>query len=139
MVSFSLRPHVVAAWNSHCHLESLITGLEPEEILVENCLSLSNEMVQAILIEAARPRTRELYFRELVLFLDKSIPQSPPMNTDNFKSFYLQLMKTLNDLVHLHDLFSEETSKFSNNASKMPPNGFVQRKLLDISHFGLSH
>jgi hypothetical protein len=124
MVSFSLRPHVVAAWNSHCHQESLITGLEPEEILVENWLSLSNEMVQAILIEAARPRTRELYSRELVLFLGKSIPQSPPMNTDNFKSFYPQLMKTLNDLVHLHDLFSEETSKFSNNASKMPPNGF---------------
>ena len=124
MVSFSLRPHVVAAWNSHCHQESLITGLEPEEILVENWLSLSNEIVQAILIEAARPRTRELYSRELVLFLGKSIPQSPPMNTDNFKSFYPQLMKTLNDLVHLQDLFSEETSKFSNNTAKMPPTGY---------------
>ena len=43
------------------------------------------------------------------------------MNTDNFKSFYPQLMKTLNDLVHLQDLFSEETSKFSNNTAKMPP------------------
>jgi hypothetical protein len=124
MVSFSLRPHVVAAWNSHCHQESLITGSEPEEILVENWLSLSNETVQAILIEAARPRTRELYSRDLVLFLGKSIPQSPPMNTDNFKSFYPQLMKTLNDLVQLHDLLSEETSKFSNNKAKMPPAGY---------------
>ena len=124
MVSFSLRPHVVAAWNSHCHQESLITGSEPEEILVENWLSLSNETVQAILIEAARPRTRELYSRDLVLFLGKSIPQSPPMNTDNFKAFYPQLMKTLNDLVQLHDILSEETSKFSNNKAKMPPTGY---------------
>ena len=125
MVAYSLRPHVVAAWNSHCHQESLITGSEPEEILVENWLSLSNETVQAILIEAARPRTRELYSRDLILFLGKSIPQSPQMNTDNFaKLFYAPLMKTLNDLVQLHDLLSEETSKFSNNKSKMPPTGY---------------
>jgi hypothetical protein len=121
MISFSLRPHVVAAWNSHCRQESLITGSEPEEILVENWLSLSDETAQAILIEAARPRTRELYSRDLVLFLGKSIPQSPPMNTDTFKSFYPQLMKTLNDLDQLHDLLSEETSKFSNNKAKIPP------------------
>jgi hypothetical protein len=124
MVSFSLRPHVVAAWNSHCHQESLITGSDPEEILVENWLSLSNETVQAILIEAARPRTRELYSRDLILFLGKSIPQSPPINTDNFKTFYPPLMKTLNDLVQLHDIMSEETSKFSNNKAKVPPAGY---------------
>ena len=110
MVSYSLRPHVVAAWNSYCHQEAVITGLEPEEILVENWLSLSNETVQAILIEAARPRTRELYSRDLVLFLGKGIPQSPPMSTDNFsKIFYAPLMKSLNDLSQLHDLLSEET------------------------------
>ena len=84
MVSYSLRPHVVAAWNSYCHQEAVITGLAPEEILVENWLSLSNDSVQAILIEAARTRTRELYSRDLVLFLGKGIPQSPPMSTENF-------------------------------------------------------
>ena len=125
MVSYSLRPHVVAAWNSYCHQEAVITGLEPEEILVENWLSLSNDSVQAILIEAARPRTRELYSRDLVLFLGKGIPQSPPMSTDNFsKIFYAPLMKSLNDLIQLHDLLSEETSKFSNNKAKMPPTGY---------------
>ena len=125
MVSYSLRPHVVAAWNSYCHQEAVITGLEPEEILVENWLSLSNDSVQAILIEAARPRTRELYSRDLVLFLGKGIPQSPPMSTDNFsKIFYAPLMKSLNDLIQLHDLLSEETSKFTNNKAKMPPTGY---------------
>ena len=125
MVAYTLRPHVLAAWNSYCHQESIITGSEPEETLVENWLSLSNESVQAILIEAARPRTRELYSRDLVLFLGKGIPQSPPMSTDNFaKLFYAPLMKSLNDLVQLHDLLSEETSKFSNNKAKMPPTGF---------------
>jgi hypothetical protein len=125
MVSYSLRPHVVAAWNSYCHQEAVITGLEPEEILVENWLSLSNETVQAILIEAARPRTRELYSCDLVLFLGKGIPQSPQMSTDNFsKIFYAPLMKSLNDLSQLHDLLSEETSKFTNNKAKMPPTGY---------------
>ena len=31
MVSINLRPHVIAAWNSHCYKESLITGIEYEE------------------------------------------------------------------------------------------------------------
>ena len=125
MVSYSLRPHVVAAWNSYCHQEAVITGLEPEEILVENWLSLSNDSVQAILIEAARPRTRELYSRDLFLFLGKGIPQSPPMSTDNFsKIFYAPLIKSLNDLTQLHDLLSEETSKFTNIKAKMPPTGY---------------
>ena len=51
--------------------------------------SLSNAKVQAILVEAARPRTREMCARELILFLGKDIPQSPPVNPDNFsKLFY---------------------------------------------------
>jgi hypothetical protein len=70
MVSYILRPHVVAAWSSH-HKEYLISGIEPEEIMVEDWLSLSNEDVHAILLESARPRTRELYSRELVNFLRK--------------------------------------------------------------------
>ena len=47
------------------------------------------------------------------------------MSTDNFaKLFYAPLMKSLNDLVQLHDLLSEESSKFSNNKAKMPPTGY---------------
>ena len=30
MVSINLRPHVIAAWNSHCYKESLITDIEPD-------------------------------------------------------------------------------------------------------------
>ena len=36
MVSINLRPYVIAAWNSHCYKESLITGREPEELMVED-------------------------------------------------------------------------------------------------------
>ena len=121
MVSINLRPHVIAAWNSHCYKESLITGIEPEELMVEDWLSLSNSTVDAILLESARPRTRELYSRELVIFLGKGIPQTPDINTENFnKIFYVPLMKSLNDLLNLHDLLGEETSNHSNNKSKMP-------------------
>ena len=121
MVSYNLRPHVIAAWNSHCHKEYRITGVEPEEVMVEDWLALSNEAVHAILLESARPRTRELYSKELVIFLGKGIPQSPDINTENFnKIFYVPLMKSLNDLLNLHDLLSEETSKHSNNSLKMP-------------------
>jgi hypothetical protein len=121
MVSYNLRPHVVAAWNSHCYKESLITGIPAKEIMVEDWLSLSNEEVHSILIESARPRTRELYSRELVMFLGKGIPQTPDINTENFnKIFYVPLMKSLNNLLNLHDLLSEDTSQHSNNISKMP-------------------
>ena len=121
MVSINLRPYVIAAWNSHCYKESLITGREPEELMVEDWLSLNNEAVDAILLESARPRTRELYSRELVIFLGKGIPQTPDINTENFnKIFYVPLMKSLNDLINLHDLLGEETTNHSNNKSKMP-------------------
>ena len=125
MVSYNLRPHILAAWNSHCYKESLITGADLDEILVEDWLSLSNANVQKILVEAARPRTRELYSRELILFLGKGIPQSPPINTDNFsKDFYAPLMKSLTDLVNLYELLSAETSNLSNNKSKIPVPGY---------------
>jgi hypothetical protein len=128
MVAYSLRPHVIASWNSYCFKESQIAGLEVKEIMVEDWLSLSNGQVQEILVESARPRTRELYSRELVLFLGKGIPQTPTINPENFSStFYAPLMKSLNDLLHLHDLLSEETSNHSNNKSKMPVPGYGTR------------
>jgi hypothetical protein len=121
MVHYNLRPHVVASWNTHCYQESLVTGKEPQEILVEDWLSLSNRKVQDMLVQCARPRTRELYSRELILFLGKGIPQSPEINTDNFsKIFFGPLTKSLHDLQHLHDLLSEETSNISTNKAKMP-------------------
>ena len=111
MVSYNLRPHVLASWNSHQYRESVITGAEPNEVMVEDWLSLTNSEVQAILVEAARPRTKELYSKELILFLGKGIPQTPSISTDNFSStFYAPLMKSLTDLLHLHDLMSEETA-----------------------------
>jgi hypothetical protein len=128
MVSYNLRPHVVASWNSHRYRESLITGLESNEIMVEDWLSLSNSEVQAILVEAARPRTKELYSKELILFLGKGIPQAPSITTENFSStFYAPLMKSLTDLHHLHDLMSEETSNHSMNKSKIPIQAYGTR------------
>ena len=128
MVSYNLRPHVVASWNSYRYRESLITGLESNEIMVEDWLSLSNSEVQAILVEAARPRTKELYSKELILFLGKGIPQTPSITTENFSStFYAPLMKSLTDLHHLHDLMSEETSNHSTNKSKIPVQGYGTR------------
>ena len=121
MVAYALRPHVIASWNSYCYKESIITGAELKEIMVEDWLSLSNIQVQEILVESARPRTRELYSRELVLFLGKGIPQTPAVNTENFSQlFYAPFMKSLNDVLHLHDLLSEETSNYSANKAKMP-------------------
>ena len=121
MVAYALRPHVTASWNSYCYKESLITGIELKEIMVEDWLSLTNSQVQEVLVESARPRTRELYSRELVLFLGKGIPQTPAVNVENFSQlFYAPFMKSLNDLLHLYDLLSEETSSYSTNKSKMP-------------------
>ena len=96
--------------------------------MVEDWLSLSNSEVQAILVEAARPRTKELYSKELILFLGKGIPQTPSISTDNFSStFYAPLMKSLTDLHHLYDLMSEETSNHSTNKSKIPVAGYGTR------------
>ena len=93
--------------------------------MVEDWLSLSNTQVQEILLEAARPRTRELYSRELVLFLGKRIPKTPAVNTNNFSQlFYAPFMKSLNDMLRLHNLLSEETSNHSTNKAKMPVPGY---------------
>ena len=70
---------------------------------------------------AARPRTKELYARKLILFLGKEILQTPRVNTENFsKLFYIPLVKSSNDVLHLHALLFEETSNTSNNKLKMP-------------------
>jgi hypothetical protein len=125
MVSYNLRPHVVAAWNSHCSKESAISGIPFKEIMVEDWLSLSNDEVHSILIESARPRTRELYSKELIMFLARGIPQNIDISTDNFsKMFYVPLMKSLNNMLNLHDLLSQETSNHSNNTSKMPSTSY---------------
>ena len=121
MVSYNLHPHVIASWNSHRYQKSLITGTESKEIMVEDWPSLSNSEVQAILVEAARPRTKKLYSKELILFLGKGISKTPSIITDNFSStFYAPLMKSLTDLLHLYDLMSEETSHHSTNRAKIP-------------------
>ena len=99
----------------------MITGLEPQEVMVEDWLTLSNSAVNQMLLEPARPRTKELYARELILFLGKEIPQTPLINTENIsKLFYIPRVKSLNDIVHLHALLSEETSNTSNDKLKMP-------------------
>ena len=95
--------------------------MEYEEIMVEDWLSFPNSTVQEILVEAARPRTKELYTKELILYLGKDIPQSPDINTDNFsKLFYTPMIRSVNDLYNIYTLLSEETSNLSNNAAKMP-------------------
>lgn len=128
MVSYNLRPHVLASWNSYRYRESIINGAESNEIMVEDWLSLTNPEVQEILVEAARPRTKELYSKEIVIFLGKGIPQTPSISTDNFSSlFYAPLMKSLNDLLHLYDLMSQETSNHSVNVSKIPVPGYGTR------------
>ena len=81
-IPYPTSPQILAAYNHLWYKDSDITGSESQEILVEDWLSLSN--AEVILVEAARPRTREMCARELILFLGKDIPQSPPVNPDNF-------------------------------------------------------
>ena len=45
------------------------------------------------------------------------------------KIFYIALIKSLNDMLHLYDLLSEETSNISNNKSKMPVSGYGTREI----------
>jgi hypothetical protein len=93
--------------------------------MVEDWLSLSNDEVHSILIESARPRTRELYSKELIMFLARGIQQNFDVSTDFFsKMFYVPLMKSLNNMLNLHDLLSQETSNHSNNTSKMPSTSY---------------
>ena len=125
MVSPHLRQHVLLAYNHLWYKDSEITGSESQEIMADDWLSLSNAEIQAILVEAARPRTRELCARELILFLKEDIPQSPPVNPDNFsKLFYGPMVKSLTDLEQLCALLSADTSPYSNNLARMPVPGY---------------
>ena len=56
--------------------------------MVEDWLTLNNSTVHQILPVAAR--TKELYARELILFLGEGIPQSPPvkLKTSQYFSTY---------------------------------------------------
>ena len=67
----------------------MITELEPQEVMVEDRLTLSNATVNQMLLEAARPRTKELYARELILSLGKGLRQTPLVNTVNFSKAIL--------------------------------------------------
>lgn len=129
MVAIPLRQHIVSSWNAYLTKQSISTGIESPEVMVNDWLSFPNELVQEMLLEAARPRTREQYSQELIRFLIKTIPQSPDINAENFNKVYFEpLMKSLHDLLHLHDLLSADTSNFSNNASKMPPTHYGTRE-----------
>ena len=44
--------------------------------MVNDWLTFDNDLVQEMLLEAARPRTRDQYSQELVRLLIKAIPQS---------------------------------------------------------------
>jgi hypothetical protein len=125
MVSMNLRPHIIASWTEHVYESFLITGISAPEIMLEDWPQLSNEQVHRMLIHSARPRTKEKYAEELIKFLSKGIPQSPVINTENFSRLYFApLMKSLNDLLHLYELLSEESTNHSNNKAKMPSQSF---------------
>ena len=56
----------------------------------------------------------------MILYLGKHIPQSPPVNAENFaRTFYGPLIDSLS----LYDLVKHGSSNISNNASKMPVSG----------------
>ena len=129
MISFNLRPVILSAYNSYKYNASQLTGNDPEEVMIEDWLSLSNSTVSEILLEAVRPRTKEKYAREMILYLGKHIPQSPPVNAENFaRTFYGPLIESLSSMLHLYDLLSHDSSNISNNASKMPVSGMGTRE-----------
>jgi hypothetical protein len=125
MVAVPLRQNIVASWNSFQCKQTTSTGIEQPEVMVNDWLSFDNDLVQDMLLEAVRPRTRVQYSRELVVHLFNAVPQLTEINVENFSKLYFEpLMKSLQDLLHLHDLLSVDTSNFSNNASKMPPTSY---------------
>ena len=110
MISFNLRPVILSAYNSYRYNASQLTGNEPEEVMIEDWLSLSNSTVSDILLEALRPRRKDKYTREMILYLGKNIPQSPPVNAENFaRTSYSPLIYSLNSMLHLCDLLSHDS------------------------------
>ena len=129
MISFNLRSVILSAYNSYRYNASQLIGNDPEEIMIEDWLSLSNATVSEILLEAVRPRTKEKYARKMILYLGKHIPQSLSVNAENFaRTFYGPLIDSLSSMLHLYDLLSHDSSNISNNASKMPVSGMGTRE-----------
>ena len=60
--------------------QTISTGIEEPEVMVNDWLSFDNDLGQDMLLEAVRPRTREQYSQELVRLLVKAIPQFPEIN-----------------------------------------------------------
>ena len=110
MVSYNLRPHVVAHWNTFHFQLTQLTGIEYEEVMVEDWLSFSNTKIQEILVEAARPRSKDLYTKKLILYLGKDIPQKMYINADNFsKLFYAPMIRSINDLYIIYSILHSFT------------------------------
>jgi hypothetical protein len=125
MVAVPIRQNIVASWNSFQRNQTTSTGIEEPEVMVNDWLSFDNDLVQDMLLEAVRPRTRVQYSQEIVVLLLNATHQLTEITVENFsKIFFDPLMKSLQDLLHLHDLLSADTSNFSNNASKMPPTNY---------------
>ena len=125
MVAVPIRQNIVASWNSFLRNQTTSTGIEEPEVMVNDWLSFDNDLVQDMLLEAVRPRTRVQYSQEIVVLLLNATHQLTEITVENFsKIFFDPLMKSLQDLLHLHDLLSADTSNFSNNASKMPPTNY---------------
>ena len=109
MVAVQIRQNVVASWISFQNKQTISTGIDEPEVIVNDWLSYENDLVQDMLLEAVRPRTREQYSQELVRLLVKGIPQFPEINAENFcKSYFDPLMKSLHDLLYLHDHLSAD-------------------------------
>ena len=84
VITLNLRPVILAAYNSYRYNASHLTDNDPEEVVIGEWPSLTNSKVSEILLEAVRPRTKEKYSQEMILYLGKRIPQSPPVNAENF-------------------------------------------------------
>ena len=63
--------------------------------MVNDWLTFDNDLVLEMLLEAARPRTRDQYFQELVRLLLKAIPQSSDINVENFNKIYFAPLMNL--------------------------------------------
>ena len=98
MVSLHLCQHVLLGYNHLWYKNSETIGSESQELMVDDWLPLNNAKINAILVEAARPRPREL----CILLLREDNPQSTPVNPDNFsKLFYGPMVKSFTDLQQL--------------------------------------
>ena len=76
MVSIPIRQDIISSWNSHLTKKTISSGIESPEYMVNDWLTFDNDLVQEMLLEAARPRTRDQYSQELLRLLIKAIPQS---------------------------------------------------------------